>query len=173
MRFATRRPAANKPIYAPTDIRENKAARVAFLQAEVARLQAEGFEARLSGTGTLQSVRYAMPKVRQTKRQLRGLCQCCGRLQAVQRGRLVQHGYERPGYGFQTASCRGTYELALADSCDLARRLIVALQADLPTAKTPNARYGMQQTIAFLREIVANWDANKYVGTTREYEVEA
>lgn len=174
MRYSTRRrPATNKPLTAPTDIREDKALRTAWLAAKVAELQAQGYEARISGTGTLQAVRYALPKARQTKLQLRGLCQCCGRLQALQGDRLVKHGYRRPGYGWQTASCSGTYQLPLSESCEHTRLVARALTEQLSTAKTPNEHHAISQMITYLREIVANWEAGKYTGTTREYEVEA
>lgn len=34
-------------------------------------------------------------------------CPCCMRGIAVVRGTMAHHGYERPGHGFQTASCAG------------------------------------------------------------------
>jgi hypothetical protein len=34
-------------------------------------------------------------------------CQCCGRDIFAERGKIAHHGYERPGDGFQTASCMG------------------------------------------------------------------
>lgn len=39
--------------------------------------------------------------------QVRGTCPCCGSWQAVRSGRIVHHGYQRPGVGWQTASCAG------------------------------------------------------------------
>lgn len=164
----------NKPIYAPHDIREIKAARVAFLEAKVAELQGQGYEARISGTGTLQMVRYALPKVRHTKMQYRGLCQCCGRLIAVVGGTLVHHGYERPfGRGFsQTQSCGGTYQQPLSESCDATRRNIAGLEKALETAKTGDEMYHLRCAIGYLKEIVANYEAGKYIGTTKEYQVQ-
>jgi hypothetical protein len=34
-------------------------------------------------------------------------CSCCFRSIAVRNGKMVHHGFERPGYGYQTASCWG------------------------------------------------------------------
>lgn len=39
--------------------------------------------------------------------QVRGTCPCCFSTQAVRDGKMVHHGYQRPGEGFQTASCMG------------------------------------------------------------------
>ena len=159
-------------IYAPKELRSSKTLRVEWLQAKVAELTADGLEARISGTGSLQCVKWTTRKVVTTKMQLRGLCQCCGRLQALHGGRLVKHGYERPGYGYQTASCAGTWQLPLSESCDYARGVEEQLTGTLASAKTPNERYHMQNYITFLQEVVKNWTAGHYAGTTKEYEVQ-
>jgi hypothetical protein len=43
-------------------------------------------------------------------------CQICGRLIQAKNGRIAHHGYQRPGHGWQTASCPGAkyrpYEVA-------------------------------------------------------------
>ena len=39
--------------------------------------------------------------------QIRGTCPCCFANQAVRGTTMVHHGYERPGEGYQTASCPG------------------------------------------------------------------
>ncbi len=38
-------------------------------------------------------------------------CQCCGRLHLANTGVVAHHGYQRPGFGWQTASCIGAREL--------------------------------------------------------------
>ncbi|MGY3588048.1 hypothetical protein [Bradyrhizobium sp. USDA 4350] len=38
-------------------------------------------------------------------------CQCCGRKIFAETGSIAHHGYERPGGGWQTASCPGAREL--------------------------------------------------------------
>lgn len=40
-------------------------------------------------------------------------CQICGRGICAKGGRIAHHGYERSGYGWQTASCGGAKELPL------------------------------------------------------------
>jgi len=55
-------------------------------------------------------------------------CQCCGRQIFAQTGTIAHHGYERPGYGWQTASCMGAKYLPFeVDRARLAD-LIVSLQ---------------------------------------------
>lgn len=34
-------------------------------------------------------------------------CQICGRQIKAKNGKIAHHGYERPGWGYQTASCAG------------------------------------------------------------------
>jgi len=38
-------------------------------------------------------------------------CQCCGRKILAKKGRIANHGYQRPGTGWQTASCAGAQQL--------------------------------------------------------------
>jgi hypothetical protein len=41
--------------------------------------------------------------------ELRMTCQICGRAIHANTGRIAHHGYQRPGHGYQTASCPGTH----------------------------------------------------------------
>ena len=45
-----------------------------------------------------------------TRTQLRAICPCCFRQQAVRNGRLVAHGYTLD-YGYKNGECRGTGEM--------------------------------------------------------------
>lgn len=45
-------------------------------------------------------------------------CQCCGRDILAETGVIAHHGYERPGQGWQTASCPGARELPFEASRD-------------------------------------------------------
>lgn len=38
-------------------------------------------------------------------------CQCCGKGHLANTGKLAHHGYTRPGWGWQTASCIGAREM--------------------------------------------------------------
>lgn len=77
--------------------------------------------------------------------QLRLSCGCCFReiavVGGVPTGRMAHHGYERPGDGFQTASCPGTMFMPLETTDDgprhmagAMRRLLAATEAALERA---------------------------------------
>ena len=55
-------------------------------------------------------------------------CQCCGRQIFAQTGTIAHHGYERPGYGWQTASCMGAKYLPFEVSRNRLADLILSLQ---------------------------------------------
>jgi hypothetical protein len=59
---------------------------------------------------------------------LRMTCQCCGRKILANLGSIALHGYQRPDYGWQTASCGGAKELPFEVDRKALGRLIVALQ---------------------------------------------
>lgn len=54
-------------------------------------------------------------------------CQCCGRGHLANKGLLAHHGYQRPGNGWQTASCSGARELPFEVSRDVLGNLIKRL----------------------------------------------
>ena len=59
-------------------------------------------------------------------------CPCCFREIAVnKKGRMVHHGYQRPGYGYQTASCFGQDYLALEVSNEGHDAFMKHLQASI------------------------------------------
>lgn len=65
-------------------------------------------------------------------------CQCCGRAIFAETGTIAHHGYERPGEGWQTASCMGAkflpFEVARERLGDLIRYIeshLVDLRASL------------------------------------------
>jgi len=67
-------------------------------------------------------------------------CQCCGRQIFAQAGSIAHHGYERPGYGWQTASCMGAkYPPLQVDRARLAD-LIVALKQMIVDAEADRAK---------------------------------
>lgn len=57
-----------------------------------------------------------------------GTCQICGGSQAIVRGKISLHGYNRPGLGFITDQCWGSGELAFEVSCDALRKWIGKLR---------------------------------------------
>lgn len=54
-------------------------------------------------------------------------CQCCGRPILANTGKIAHHGYQRPGEGWQTASCPGAQHLPFEVSRDELGRYIEAL----------------------------------------------
>ena len=62
-------------------------------------------------------------------------CACCFRPIAVQSGTMAHHGYERPGDGWQTASCAGIRFKPLEVSSEGLEWLISTLQSNLDVLK--------------------------------------
>jgi hypothetical protein len=73
-----------------------------------------------------------LPPVRSAKQIAddadRMVCQCCGRKILANMGSIAHHGYERPGYGWQSASCSGAKELPFEASRDALGKMIVVLK---------------------------------------------
>jgi len=55
-------------------------------------------------------------------------CQICGRPIKANRGTIAHHGYKRPDYGWQTASCMGALHLPYEVSRDLIPVAITSLE---------------------------------------------
>ena len=79
--------------------------------------------------------RGELPKVKTQKQIEREAdcmtCQCCGRGIFAQTGTIAHHGYERPGTGWQTASCMGAKYLPFEVSRDRLGDLIARLERDI------------------------------------------
>lgn len=58
-------------------------------------------------------------------------CQICGRAIFAERGRIAHHGYERPGTGWQTASCEGALKLPFEASNEALLAHIVRIGAHI------------------------------------------
>jgi hypothetical protein len=58
-------------------------------------------------------------------------CQCCGRDILAKTGKIAHHGYERPGTGWQTASCMGARHEPFEASRDRLGDMIKALKGHL------------------------------------------
>ena len=67
-------------------------------------------------------------QVKEDDDSLRMSCQCCGRKILANLGSIALHGYTRPGYGWQTASCMGSKELPFEVDRKALGRMITALQ---------------------------------------------
>lgn len=62
-------------------------------------------------------------------------CQVCGRGIKAKAGVIAHHGYERPGDGWQTASCFGARAVPYEVGCDRLRLAIERVQAHLATVR--------------------------------------
>lgn len=56
-------------------------------------------------------------------------CQCCGRKHLANRGWIAHHAYQRPGDGWQTASCMGAKALPFEVDCTKLGELIAILKS--------------------------------------------
>lgn len=101
-------------LYPPVDVRDNTKARREWLAAAVrAAVAVPGQDARIVGQGSYQSVSvYRTTEVHGRLRN-RGHCQYCGNTQVVQDGKLVLHGYQRPGWGTLINECPGAHHAPL------------------------------------------------------------
>jgi len=93
-----------------------------------------------------------------------GECQICGRQIGTTVGVIAHHGYERPGYGMQTASCLGARYHSYAESCDRLREVaaIVAAQSADADAFVVVLQTRPPQTLSYDRP------TDRYIGKRRE-----
>lgn len=63
-------------------------------------------------------------------------CQICGRPILAETGVIAHHGYQRPGGGWQTASCYGARELPFEVSRDVLGEYIVIIEKQLVALET-------------------------------------
>ncbi|WP_156478049.1 hypothetical protein [Acetobacter malorum] len=99
---------------------------------------ADRFERELIGlAGTVRDLKGKVVKGRAPRPepvptnpdQVRGTCPCCFSIQAIRSGTMVHHGYQRPGDGFQTASCPGIKYKPFERSPDGTQAMIDSLTA--------------------------------------------
>lgn len=94
-------------------------------------------------------------------------CPCCFRQIAVVGGKMAHHGYERPGYGWQTASCPGIRFKPLEVSDEGLVWLISVCEARLTTNQAAWKRRDQMEKILVHRKTVVlevtrdtpGWDA--------------
>jgi hypothetical protein len=117
-------------------------------------------------------------------------CQCCGRAILAKLGTIAHHGYQRPDYGWQTASCMGAKELPFAVDRSALGRMIVALQdmekrwqavrdqiaaEILPVKRSWKSGWGPkaeQKSFDFTREHFLSPEAQKALRDMGRYELE-
>lgn len=70
-------------------------------------------------------------------------CQCCTRAILANTGKIAHHGYERPGSGWQTASCMGAKHLPFEVDRTQLGHMIVSLKRHLK-----NLNYNRTEAVA-------------------------
>lgn len=78
-------------------------------------------------------------------------CPCCFRPIAVQNGTMAHHGYERPGTGWQTASCPGVRFKPLEVSSEGLEWLISALRSKLESARASHKDRANKTSLSVLK----------------------
>jgi hypothetical protein len=108
-----------------------------FLAAAKAEKEAAGFECKITGKGSYETlVVYRIDAV-EGRPQERGVCQGCGGSVAVDaHGMTSLHGYERPGFGYTVGRCHGAQQQAANFSIELAKELIASLRANAALLRT-------------------------------------
>lgn len=72
-------------------------------------------------------------------------CQCCAGRILAETGLIAHHGYQRPGTGWQTASCYGARELPFEVSRDALASYIKAISDRIETTTLQRARIESEQ----------------------------
>jgi len=65
------------------------------------------------------------------KNQIRGNCQCCGRLQAVRNGHMSKHGYKVQG-GWFSGVCNGEFYAPMQVSRTQTDKIVSDIYAEIP-----------------------------------------
>jgi hypothetical protein len=87
-------------------------------------------------------------------------CQCCGRSILANNGKIAHHGYERPGTGWQTASCMGARYLPFEVARDRLGDMIKALERHL--ADLRKARQGVVDEVRPLQFHYTTYGRHEY-----------
>lgn len=111
--------------------RENLRARLAALRVEYPTADINARRQRNYGNG------YSITVTGEGsgRIQTRGHCQFCGAEQVVKHGKLVLHGYERPGNGWTHGRCPGVREVPLQASQELTERWLESSRTQLEAAR--------------------------------------
>lgn len=87
-------------------------------------------------------------------------CPVCYRPIAVQRGTMAHHGYHRPGFGFQTASCAGIKFPPLEISSE---GLLWALQEAAKSLEEISAIYETRNSLTSLFERTSSLNQSRHI----------
>jgi hypothetical protein len=108
----------------------------------------------------------AQPTKQQLEDAAKMTCQCCGRPICANTGVVAHHGYQRPGWGWQTASCEGARELPFEASRDALGRYIERLWALIKSLD--DALHNVNQPGAALTVAITDYDTHVTYGRTRK-----
>lgn len=93
-----------------------------MLRSEAYRIANEWLQAKNAETATTNAAKKAA-------RELATMtCQCCARKHLANKGVIAHHGFERPGSGWQTASCYGARHLPFEVDRAVLGMMITALR---------------------------------------------
>jgi hypothetical protein len=90
--------------------------------------------------------RTSKTAIAQAERDAKAMtCQCCGRGILAETGHIAHHGYQRPGMGWQTASCFGALALPFEVSRDVLGDYITAISERIESTAARRARIANEQ----------------------------
>lgn len=124
-----------------------------------------------SGTVTETRARQITAKAQKSYRDGLRTCQCCARLIRSNQGHIAHHGYQRPGDGYQTASCSGAKEVPFEVGRDTLGRVIVVMRdrlARLQAARAAAEREEFPVTFYYRKHLGYGHTASHSVDITRE-----
>lgn len=110
------------------------------------------------------SVNRPAPKapVTAAPEEKRMTCQCCGRAIQANTGKIAHHGYQRPGLGWQTASCEGAQELPFEVSRDALGRYIEGLNRRLDNRAERIRQHGDEEITELTLAIIDREQPRQY-----------
>lgn len=90
-------------------------------------------------------------------------CQICGRPILAERGKIAHHGYQRPGQGWQTASCYGALHLPFEISRDRLGSYIEVLRGHLQRDTAVRARFAAEELPIWVDYFTGKYDGKKQI----------
>jgi hypothetical protein len=88
-------------------------------------------------------------------------CQICGRQIKANTGTIAHHGYQRPGGGWQTASCMGAKYLPYEQSCDRIPAAIEAIETFISNTSAYLERIKIEPPDFLFVERGSTWNRKK------------
>ncbi len=105
-----------------------------------------------------------------------GHCQICSNEQKLRDGKLVHHGYQRPGFGSIVGDCYGVDAVPYEVSCELTKKYRGIVRAQLAETKEGLRRLKAGEVKHLLVERRRGWNETSFVdyciGVTNQYDWE-